>query len=71
MYVNPTGYGGPTRSASFRTEVNNVVTRFAVYSTRQVHGLPLLASARGSSSSGDKNVGLKLDPREGSCDYTP
>jgi hypothetical protein len=28
MYVNPTGYGGPTRSASFPTEVNNVLTRF-------------------------------------------
>ena len=24
---NPTGYVGPTRSASFPTEVNNVVTR--------------------------------------------
>jgi hypothetical protein len=26
--VNPMGYVGPTRSASFRTDVNNVVTRF-------------------------------------------
>ena len=26
--VNPTGYVGPTRSASFPTEVNNVLTRF-------------------------------------------
>ena len=27
--VNPMGYIGPTRSASFRTDVNNVLTRFA------------------------------------------
>jgi hypothetical protein len=28
-YVNPTGYITPTRSASFRTEVNNALTWFA------------------------------------------
>ena len=28
-YVNPTGYVGPTRSASFPTEVNDVLTWFA------------------------------------------
>jgi hypothetical protein len=33
--VNPMGYVGPTRSASFRTNVNNVLTRFAQGTTAE------------------------------------
>jgi hypothetical protein len=38
-YVNLTGYGGPTRSASFRTEVKEAVTCFVMSLSRcPLHG---------------------------------
>src|SRR5262249_8856312 len=37
-YVNPTGYNGPTRLASFPTDVYNVVTRFAGGHPREEEG---------------------------------
>jgi hypothetical protein len=64
MDGNSPGYVGPTRSTSFPTEVNNVVTRFVLLRV-VLRGIAVFGRGVGKTSSARHVVDARLAPRGG------